>query len=156
MKRVWKVKTWESVSNPRNAIDTCAICRGLIHLECIECNAQTTPRAQPLRWCRNTLMTLMCCRNRESSPLRLLDVHIISLIFGFCIEKVECKTMCFIAQTGCGHMYHAHCFERWLRWLRKRQICPLCGTDYNEETTIVSHRRIEWNTKHNVEILPDE
>lgn len=147
-KRVWKVRTWPSENATSN--DICLICKEGIHDYCKKCSLIWSIDPLPhLRWCRNVLMTLLCGRNCESSPLRLLDLHVISCIFRFCIEKIDCPTTCSITRHS-NHVLHTHCYNR---RFDGNQYCRMCMTHHNKDEGDITHRQIEWVTKHNVVIL---
>ena len=40
---------------------------------------------------------------------------------------------CIIAQGSCGHAFHDHCVENWIRQHHK---CPTCKKDWDYEKTI--------------------
>jgi hypothetical protein len=62
---------------------------------------------------------------RQTSLFGALPMDIIIKLYGHCIEGAPCdKNTCPTRFLSCGHIYHAHCIDK---WLKRRSVCPLCN-----------------------------
>lgn len=105
--------------------DSCAICRCCLEGPCIGCKKGQFSSALSVMnrgRHRDMLFALLLVRQRYIPTLpRDIVKHILNLAWREHKRwhKLECTW--HILPT-CGHIYHSHCLER---WLRKRSICPL-------------------------------
>lgn len=48
-------------------------------------------------------------------------------------EANDRKEPCPIATGKCGHKYHQHCIESWIK-KQEHKTCPLCGAEFEKKT----------------------
>jgi hypothetical protein len=146
-------------------IDNCAICRELLISACLDCQINVPPpdriyREQIEEKKRNIVnelqrmwMIILLMHKRKESIFYLLDKPLVSKMYSYVGKDIIYKTMnafkeratdgCKVVKLKCAHIYHEHCF---LKWLAKRMVCPLCnGNDtsyiytYNTYSTPLSN-----------------
>lgn len=134
--RVWRIST--SNYSPEE-LTMCRICECANNGVCFKCDISIVHNTFVER-CRETLFTLLCARKRPESPLSLLDIQVTSRIYAFCISSGETLTICTLSRLSCGHKFHAHCMDGWIRKGHSR--CPLCGSHF--ELYQVERRILQW------------
>jgi len=126
MKRaLWITNIQDDVSSNPPLVDNCAICRGLLTKECIECqqySSQPARKKSTRTHVKATLMTLLMLHNRPNTVFAQLDTNVLSLIYGFSLIGDLVVSECDLAHLSCKHIYHNHCFEK---WYARRSTCPL-------------------------------
>jgi E3 ubiquitin-protein ligase RBX1 len=70
------------------------------------------------KWTYDTVIDkCSICRNHLS------DICIVCHSSGDKIDDINCS----ISWGNCNHAYHTHCISS---WLKKRQVCPLCNSEW--------------------------
>lgn len=134
MKRLWinrfnigtSRKYFKSAYYKENFGDRCAICRFNLEESCIDCklNIDNTSITTYKNRCEYIWMFLLVEYKRPDSLFYLFDLNIIAKIYTFCIEGDYIENDCTIVLLKCKHIFHKHCFEK---WIHKRLLCPLCN-----------------------------
>lgn len=127
--RGWQITTYKV--DPQELI-SCAICRNRNNRNCAECTSLDEHPTAFQVWCRKTLFTLLCAQKRVGCLFNLLNTHMISKIYSYSISHTDRFTLCTTTQLMCGHKFHTHCARK---WYARREHCPLCAADYQEEYT---------------------
>lgn len=151
MIRVWKVKVWQpDVTEIQNE---CDLCNTDLYQECRDCTK--IGKRTMLKWCRDLLTILLCGQKRKSSPLSLLDVNLISFIYGICIDRETMGTKCYIKHLHCNHMFHHSCYNEWKMHHHRRGAtyeskyeCPTCDNKSSCNVRVVNIERATWASKH--------
>lgn len=108
-------------------VDTCAICRLTMSSTCIDCicSVDNNIIESYKDHARYIWTFLLVQRNRNDSPFNVFDLNVISRIYKYCIEgDYTSNNDCTIVVLQCDHVYHKHCFEK---WIHRRLCCPLCN-----------------------------
>lgn len=116
---------WEIFLNQKatkKSGELCPICRSSINDKCIECFANNTTSDEYREQIQTTWKIVLMCNKRMESPLSLLSIEILALIYSYIIGPIEVYSDCPIVILECHHTYHSHC---WSRWTKKRPNCPL-------------------------------
>jgi len=127
-RRVW-THTLKLGSIENVHVDTCAICRKKLTEYCIDCvaNLKIKTETEALIMLKdsskNIWAILLLLQLRGILPF---DALILEKIYNCCLPITQIKG-CEVCKIGCDHIYHKHCFQK---WLRKRENCPLCNTYY--------------------------
>lgn len=128
-KRRWYHKTllfgsFDYCNDDKHGCNNCAICRAHIKGYCTDCMCEIkiTEFSEVQNFAKNMFMTLLCMKNRENTLWHKLDYLVISKIYKLvCFPEVESKK-CRMVELECGHQYHRHCYEK---WLKRNLHCPL-------------------------------
>lgn len=134
--RVWCISTSNYNSEE---LTMCRICGSANDTSCFKCEVSVVHNTFAL-WCRDTLFTLLCARKRLESPFSLLDIQLTSRIYAFSISSGETPTNCILSSLSCGHKFHAHCLDGWIR--TGHSNCPLCSRHF--ELYQVERRILQW------------
>lgn len=134
MKRLWinrfdvgtSRKYFRSDYYRTNYGDKCAICRLDLNSSCLDCKLQIDD--EKINNFKNRAkyvwMFLLIEYKRKESPFNVFDLNIITRIYKHCIEGDYEDNECTIVLLKCKHVFHKHCFEK---WIHKRLVCPLCN-----------------------------
>lgn len=115
------------VTDCKQTHSQCAICRCPLSDRCPHCanlfdNWKTRSKHVIHNLMRKNWIMLLLLYRRTGTLFSKLDIHIISIIYGFTISVHTTTRICPLASLACGHIYHNHCFEK---WHVKRPVCPL-------------------------------
>ncbi len=109
----------------------CSLCRFNNDQFCIECIGQLSDREVTLEHLQNIWLTLLCMAKRKECPFNRLDRLVLHRIYTFCIGQIEHDhlPLCHYVLLECGHEFHRHCLNRWVRGSRVRLGCPYCHAE---------------------------
>jgi len=102
---------WVHHSRPK-----CAICRSYLDEYCMNCEYGKNQDPDVI-W-----LTMLMMQRRKGTFCICLDRAVLAKIYGF-VEHVW--KGCSIVHLHCNHAFHRHCI---VRWLVKRDFCPLCNS----------------------------
>lgn len=138
---MWEIVLSQTKIN--NNSETCAICRGGLRDECVECQANNYNNVNEYReQIQKIWLILLMCQKRKEALLSLLPIQVVALIYSYVVGYIETYNNCpSVTLEGCHHTYHRHC---WTRWTNRRPNCPLD----NQITSILSEDYLLVKTKY--------
>lgn len=100
----------------------CVLCRIDNNRFCVECTGQLPDREVTLEQLQSMWLTLLCMAKRKECPFNRLDRLVVHRIYTFCIGQIDTdQPLCHFVQLDCGHEFHRHCLQKWMR-----ERCPRC------------------------------
>ena len=122
MKRVWNVCCVQGASDESYTYPECAICTNKLSEACPSCETHDTDHF--FAYAKSVWETLLMGRKRRESLLSTIDSLAIDKIFRFVLQDFTevRESTCRVYHLHCGHVYHAHCLDK---WVVRRRTCPL-------------------------------
>lgn len=124
MKRFWRV--WISsfdLFTPTTEKEMCMNCCQTMQAFCKTCinNGHLVPHRQRAKYVFTLLHVL---QKQKGSVFFGIDKNVLEKIIRYALKPEPEKTTCSIVKLECKHMFHRHCYER---WIMMGNYCVRCG-----------------------------